>query len=977
MWAPRLGHNTGPQREPVRSPSSSTQSVWRRSAACNLLLVLLALLLLAAPVIGQQDLIVAIVVHGNRRIPADTVRARIFSKAGDVYDPAAIERDFNALWNTGYFEDIRFEREQNEKGWILHIYLKERPTIREINYTGLNAVSTSDVLDRFKERKVGLSVESQYDPTKIKKAEVVLKELLSEHGRQFATIRTEKRDIPPNAVGVTFVVKEGPKVNVGRIRFRGNRHVPDRTLRAAMKNLKPIGIPHSIFLENLFAKTYDATKLEEDTERVRAEYQNRGYFKVLVDDPKTEIHDTGHTGFHVPWVQGGLGKSVDITMPIEEGDRYHLGTITFKNNKAISSAAALRSLFPMKDGEIFSREKVAKGLENLRKAYGQAGYINFTSVPDTKFDDEKKIVNLIIDVDEGKQFYVRRIEFQGNTTTRDKVIRREIALEEGQIYNSHFWELSLLRLNQLGYFDQLKPDDPNTTERHLDEKNGTVDLTLKVHEKGKNSIGLQGGVSGLAGAFVGLNYSTNNFLGLGETLSVQASLGSRQRDIVFGFTEPYLFDRPIQAGFNVYARKTNYDQARQYAILSGQNLNLPSAYLQNLQNYSQSSTGFSGTISYPLRRSFKRLGISYSFDRSSLVAVSNASKLLFENLNFRGITGPNALNGIITSKITPSFSMNTLDSYYAPHHGKSLFIGGEFAGLGGTVHTIRPIVQFKQFFPMQKRRNALGYNLQASFITGYGGIVAPPFERAYLGGENDLRGFDIRTVSPIAYLPSTQTVALRNPDGTFVAANPRFPVLTGSGGACVANCWSIPVPYSQLVTPGGDLSIHGNLEYRITIAGPVAVAPFVDLGTDPILRTSQLQINPVEFQNLQSTLYGCPTLTTAYSCQGGQLLGTNGLPSISQHLTSVPGTNWVARMSTGLELQTFLPVVNAPFRIYYAYNALRLDGTATPFVPINRDMFPDGAAGLYTYHTTLSTLGSKFTLLEPRKTFRFTVATTF
>jgi outer membrane protein insertion porin family len=977
VWAPRLGHNTGPQREPVRSPSSSTQSVWRRSSACNFLLVWLALLLLAAPVIGQQDLIVAIVVHGNRRIPADTVRARIFSKAGDVYDPAAIERDFNALWNTGYFEDIRFEREQNEKGWILHIYLKERPTIREINYTGLNAVSTSDVLDRFKERKVGLSVESQYDPTKIKKAEVVLKELLSEHGRQFATIRTEKRDIPPNAVGVTFVVKEGPKVKVGRIRFRGNRHVPDRTLRAAMKNLKPIGIPHSIFLENLFAKTYDATKLEEDTERVRAEYQNRGYFKVLVDDPKTEIHDTGHTGFHVPWVQGGLGKSVDITMPIEEGDRYHLGTITFKNNKAISSAAALRSLFPMKDGEIFSREKVAKGLENLRKAYGQAGYINFTSVPDTKFDDEKKIVNLIIDVDEGKQFYVRRIEFQGNTTTRDKVIRREIALEEGQIYNSHFWELSLLRLNQLGYFDQLKPDDPNTTERHLDEKNGTVDLTLKVHEKGKNSIGLQGGVSGLAGAFVGLNYSTNNFLGLGETLSVQASLGSRQRDIVFGFTEPYLFDRPIQAGFNVYARKTNYDQARQYAILSGQNLNLPSAYLQNLQNYSQSSTGFSGTISYPLRRSFKRLGISYSFDRPSLVAVSNASKLLFENLNFRGITGPNALNGIITSKITPSFSMNTLDSYYAPHHGKSLFIGGEFAGLGGTVHTIRPIVQFKQFFPMQKRRNALGYNLQASFITGYGGIVAPPFERAYLGGENDLRGFDIRTVSPIAYLPSTQTVALRNPDGTFVAANPRFPVLTGSGGACVANCWSIPVPYSQLVTPGGDLSIHGNLEYRITIAGPVAVAPFVDLGTDPILRTSQLQINPVEFQNLQSTLYGCPTLTTAYSCQGGQLLGTNGLPSISQHLTSVPGTNWVARMSTGLELQTFLPVVNAPFRIYYAYNALRLDGTATPFVPINRDMFPDGAAGLYTYHTTLSTLGSKFTLLEPRKTFRFTVATTF
>jgi outer membrane protein insertion porin family len=943
-----------------------------------------AILLLAAPVFGQQDLIVGIVVHGNRRIPADTVKARIFSKVGDVYDSVGIERDFNALWNTGYFEDIRFEREQNEKGWIIHIYLKERPTIREINYAGLNAVSTSDVLDRFKDRKVGLSVENQYDPTKIKKAEVTLKQLLAEHGRQFATIRTEVRPIPPAAVGITFVIKEGPKVKVGKIRFRGNRHINDRTLRAAMKNLKPIGIPRSIFLEDIFSKTYDATKLEEDTERVRAEFQNRGYFKVLVDDPKTEIHDTGRTGLHIPLLQPGAGKAVDITMPIEEGDRYRLGTITFKNNKAISNPAALRSLFPMKDGDIFSREKVAKGLENLRKAYGEAGYINFTSVPDTKFDDDKKLVNMEIDVDEGKQFYVRRIEFAGNTTTRDKVIRREIALEEGQIYNSRFWELSLLRLNQLGYFDQLKPDDPNTTERHLDEKAGTVDLTLKVHEKGKNSIGLQGGVSGLAGAFVGINYSTNNFLGLGETLSVQASLGSYQRDLMFGFTEPYLFDRPIQAGFQVYTRKTNYDQARQYAISTGQNLNLPSVYAQNLQNYSQSSTGLSVTLSYPLHRSFKRIGISYSFDRSSLVAVSNASKLLFENINFSGISGPNALNGIITSKITPSFTINTLDAAYAPHRGKSLFIGGEFAGLGGTVHTIRPIIQFKQFFPMQKRRNALGYNLQASFITGFGGIVAPPFERAYLGGENDIRGFDIRTISPIAYLPSAQTIALRSQDGNFVPANPHFPVIS-NGATCTANCVNIPIPYQQLVTPGGDLSLNGNLEYRITIAGPVAIAPFVDLGVDPILRTSELQINPTQYQTLANTFFGCPTPPSpanGYTCSGGAQI--TGIP---KYLKPVPGTNWVPRMSTGLELQTMLPIVNAPFRIYYAFNALRLDGSASPPIQITRQMFPcpvagvagcaDYAAGNYTYALTKATLGSKYTLLEPRKTFRFSVATTF
>src|SRR5271169_5915437 len=176
--------------------------------------LVLTIFLLCSLGAGQQDVITEIVIHGNRRIPAETVRSRIFSRVGDVYDQAAIERDFNSLWNTGYFEDIRFEREQSPKGWRLHIYVKERPTIREIDYVGLSSVSKSDVLDRFKDAKVPISPESQYDPTKVKKAEVTIKGLLAEHGRQFATVRTEVRQIPPAAVGITFVIKEGPKVKV-------------------------------------------------------------------------------------------------------------------------------------------------------------------------------------------------------------------------------------------------------------------------------------------------------------------------------------------------------------------------------------------------------------------------------------------------------------------------------------------------------------------------------------------------------------------------------------------------------------------------------------------------------------------------------------------------------------------------------------------------------------------------------------------
>ncbi len=924
---------------------------------------------------AQNDVVSEIVVTGNRRIPAETIRSRIFTKPGDVYDASALERDFNSLWNTGYFEDIKFLREETPKGWRIIVQVKEKPTIRTIDYLGLSSVSNSDVLDRFKQDKVGLTVESQYDPTRIKKAEVSIKNLLSEHGRQFATIRTEVRQVPPAAVGIVFVVKEGPKVKVGKIIFQGNKNIKSRVLRAAMKNLKPVGIPHSIFLENIFSKTYDATKLEEDTERVRAEYQNRGYFKAAVSDPTTVIHDTGHKGFHIPLLQSGPGKAVDITMPIDEGDKYRLGKITFKNNKAISNTAALRAMFPLKDGDIFSREKIAKGLENLRKAYGQYGYINYTGVPQTTFDDEKKLANLEIDVDEGKQFYVRRIEFQGNTTTRDKVIRRELALEEGGIYNSHLWELSLLRLNQLSYFEQLKPDDPNVTDKKLDEKNGLVDLTLHVKERGKNSIGLNGGVSGLEGAFIGLNYSTNNFLGRGETLQVQISLGNLARSVMFGYTQPYMFDRPLQFGFTVFGNKISYNQARQLSIFSGQNLNLPSAVLQNLQNYSQSSVGFTSSLSYPLRRSFKRLGITYSFDRSTLIPLSTASKTLFDFIAFRGISGPNAVNGIITSKIFPNFSFNTLDSGISPHHGHQLTLGAEFAGLGGTVRSIRPIAQYKRFMPVQKGRNAIGFSLNGSFISGFGGLVAPPFQRFYMGGENDIRGFDIRSVSPVAFLPSSNVITLTNPDGTPVPKNPSNPRLGN---------WTIPIPVDQIVFPGGDLSAWSNLEYRITIAGPVAIAPFVDMGIDPIIRKSQLQIAQAQYDQVIGTPFGCPELDAGYNCQGGGVLN----PTPSKYLNVLNSTNWKPRMSTGLELQMFLPVVNAPFRIYWAYNPLRLNTPANPVIPITPEMFPGSlnpktgqwemtAAGAYTYNLAKQTYSPSFLLREPRKTFRFTVATTF
>jgi outer membrane protein insertion porin family len=644
-----------------------------------------------------------------------------------------------------------------------------------------------------------------------------------------------------------------------------------------------------------------------------------------------------------------------------------LAAITFKNNKAIQDSRILRAAFAMKDGDIFNAELVRKGLDALREIHGELGYVNFTAVPDTKFDDEKHLITLEIDIDEGKPFYVRRIEFQGNTTTRDKVIRRELALEEGNVYNSRLWKLSLLRLNQLGYFEQLDPEQDASVRQNVQE--GTVDITLKVKERGKNSIGLQGGVSGLEGGFIGLSYETNNFLGLGETLRIEGSTGSRGYNLLFGFTEPYLFDRPLQFGFTVFTREFRFNQADRFTLATGEEV--PESAQQFLLNYNQDTTGFTVSGSYPLRRSFKRVGLTYAFDSSSVAVFSEASRNLFEQIAFRGLAGPLALEGIITSKVIPSFSINRIDNPYRPSHGYSLFLGGQVAGLGGNVKFVRPIAEYKYFRP--HKRNVIGLRLQGSFLTGYGGQVAPPYERFYIGGDTDLRGFDVRSVTPIGFLVGRQDIPLLNPDRTVVPLDPANP-RRGN--------YTVSVPIHRIVFTGGDTTFVSNLEYRIPIVGPVTLALFNDFGMNMAVRSSQLQINPSQVEDLNTNPFGCPSLDGSFQCAGGTSL------AFDSRINVVDSTNFQPRMSTGVEFQVVLPVVNAPMRIYYAYNPLRLSSsTITPdsctttsggtVNCISRDMFPAGGAGDFTYQESLRLFSPSFFLEEPKTTFRFTVSTTF
>ena len=912
-------------------------------------------------------------VIGNRRIPKDSVMARLTSHQGDQYDPAAVERDFNSLWNTGFFENVRIEGAITPSCIQLVVIVREKQTIREINYKGLNAVTLSDVQERFKKAKVGLTVESQYDPTRIYRAISVLKDLLAEHGHQFATITYVIKTIPPAAVGITFNIKEGPTVKVGKIAFQGNYNIPDRALRGAMVNTKPIGIPHSIILENLFARTFDASKLDEDTERVRRAMQDRGYFKAETAEPETHVRDAG--GINIFTLHPSTGKRIDILMPVTEGDRYKLGGITFSGNKAVPNTRALRAQFAQKDGEYFNVTMFGKGLEALRKAYGGSGYINMVPSPVPHFDEAKKLVFWNIDIDEGQPFYVSRIEFSGNTITRDKVIRRELLLEEGKIYSSQLWDLSIQRLNQLSYFEPLKSEQDSETRQNAEDH--TVDLLLKLKEKGKNSIGVNGGISGLSGTFIGLNYETNNFLGLGETLSVNANIGDLSRNLSFGFNEPYLRNKPISLGVEVFTRKYDYNPAKAYSISNNTPANLSNAQQSLLTNYNQSTTGFTVSASQPLKHLWAnhgvaRVGVTYALSRATVTTFNDNTRNVFQSLAFRsGVQGLNQLNGIITSTISPSFTYSSLDRGVGPHSGRDFNVSVQVAGAGGNVKYISPVLAFRQYYPMRllkidrEGRNVLGMRLQLAHVNGFGGEVAPPQNRIYGGGENDVRGFDIRAASPYTFIPVNTQFNLTNPDGTTV---PRDPTQPNLGNV------QIPLPIYRLVSIGGDSQLTANVEYRIPIVNQVTFAFFTDFGMTGNLQPDQLRQSVAGASVISSQLYGCPTFVNG-ACYGGQKVN---FPLV---LPIVPHTNFVPRMSNGAELQVILPIVNAPFRLYYAYNPLRLYRDLPQQLAVDneafRSMFPNSGAGLYSYAQAVQFYGANYQLREPRKTFRLTVSTTF
>lgn len=837
-----------------------------RLRVCRGLVALLFFtVVLAAPVQEEPpQRIEEVRIVGNRRIPESTILYYIQTKENDPYNEQQILRDFRNLLNTNFFSDARVLLQEGETGYIVIFEVNERPLIRAIEYQGMKSFKESDVLERFRDMKVGLTRDSPFDEAKLPKARQALRLLLELNGRPLGTVDIEVEPITSSSVKIIFKIDEGPKVRIGKIDFVGNTVFTDEELRDALELNKERGLI-SLFKGQ---DKYIPDRLEYDLQvNLLGKYREKGYMMAKVGEPKVEIVE-GPRGLLL-----GFRKTKQqyyVTVPIEEGEQFRIGKFEVTGLQTFSPEMVKKG-FGLKEGDILNYKRLKDATEELKKLYSTLGFLDMDALPDINPNLEKKTVDITINVTEGKRYIVNQINFVGNTKTRDKTLRREFLLEEKQEFDGKLLDLSIRRLNQLGFLEKIEEDDYEVIKRP-DE--GEVDVLVKVKEQSQQSIGVTGGVSGISGSFFGVNYSTNNFRGRGEQIDVQVLTGTRTFNYMFSYTQPYFLDTRMSLGMSIYNQRIRYDTYALYFGLISPDDNIPL--------YTQRTRGFSISSSYPLGR-WMRGGLSYTFQNIKIDEISG----VFEDFALNQLIGftpggnvEDARKGIFRSEITPSFIINTKNAYFGATDGSLLRVEVPIAGgpLGGTFNLIRPYVEYQLFRPdriLSGGRNTFAFRIRATHIIPYGKLpdggpmTAPFFERIFTGGEFSLRGFDLRSVSPWAIT--------------------RAPLLDSSGNPLIDPATGLPTISEQLIPVGGDTSLLATAEYRIPIAGPVQVVAFMDFGTATVLREKNL------------VLFG---------------------PRTSIDL--LENTNDVWRMSVGGEFQFIMPMINQPFRLIFGYNPLRM-----------------------------------------------------
>ncbi len=954
------------------------------------LFTMISILYLPRPALAQDGKIIEdIEVRGNRRIPRDTVLYSVQSKPGDIYDEAAARRDFEAVISMGVFDPLLAKLrviDGPRGGKIIVFEVREYPIIRDIQYRSLKSVTESEILTRFKERRLGISKDSPFDPVKAYGARRVIRELLSEKGHPDAQVEVEVEEISATSVALVFDITAGPRVRIKEIEFIGARAgFSQRRLRGAMKLVKEAGL-FSIFTSK---DIYFKDKLLDDLERVRYFLGTKGYLQTRVGEPIVSSAGVASNGFPLP-IPGlrKRGPGLKIVIPIEVGRRYKITNIE-ERGVTIFQPGVITVVSGMKKGEYADAKKISENVyKGIKDLYGTQGYIQADVNPIPKFIDkteEEGEVEWTIEIEEGRQFTLRRLEFIGNVNTRDRVLRREVVINEGDPYNKRYWDLSILRLNQLGLFEEIKEKDAITRANDRDQ---TVDIDLQVKERGRQQITFNGGASGYAGSFFGIGYSTNNLFGYGQTLSFNFSGGNRQINASVGYVEPYLLGKPISFGINLFAQRQQYF-GNGYGTFS--NLfntgDLSEAELDSL--FTQEAAGGSVELSAPLSLFTKRFRKYSNFTRVGVSYYLAASKIKDPPVNTDDDTSNDipvtfSQQRILTSRITPSIFVNTLNAAIDPTRGYSMFLGLSFSGgpLGGDVNTISPSVEFKYFKPVlyarSERPQVFGMRFQAGHVRSFGSPFTtqslsfvggvPITERYYLGGENDVRGYNFYSVAPVArydafrstknVLPKTQNDAgdfVDVTDGSIHSSVMRRFTFEAPENGCgevkspgcnverlVARRDANGVEIPSYIAVGGDTRLLFNFEYRIPLAGPISLASFFDIGAVFNMRKYQDQISSSNYVpntvitqdgvivNSSGTIATRDEIDSAIADSGSDelpagfrriyLVGdsrTYNLLRLSQKATSLKET---MRASLGMEFRVQVPMINVPFRLIFAFN---------------------------------------------------------
>ncbi|MGI8469640.1 MAG: outer membrane protein assembly factor BamA [Pyrinomonadaceae bacterium] len=840
--------------------------------------------------VKQQQLVEDVRFEGNRRLRGDDLLYYVKTRKGDVYSPAQLELDLKSLLSLDFFDKVESKvlTEEGERGVKVIFHVKELPVIRDLQFKGLKAVPESDVLKAFREQRVKVSKESVFNPVNAQRGARVIRELLASKGYPNATVTFASEEVSATSTAITYNIDQGNRSRIVDIEFEGLKHFKSSELRDQLQYVKETGLISRFKGTDIL----DLRKLQADLQRNVRQYMfSKGYFQAQIGDPQVVGLGYKRTGFvplPLPLVSS-KDDTLKVIIPVTEGKIFRAGDVKIEGNSIFSEQVILNAV-GLKKGEIVDGKRLQEALYgdessySLKKAYGGQGFIQFEADLEPTFKDNpanpnEGIVDVNINIDEGKQFRLHRLEFSGNTFTRDKILRREVLVNEGDIYNQNYVDISVQRLNQLGFFDPIDKDKDVTIRP--DEENGDVDLTVAVKEKGRQQISFNGGISGIGGTSFGLQYSTNNLLGRGEVVSFNASIGNRVTDFEVSFQEPYFRNRPIQVGaslilqrYKFFGEGTSLTQNAD-AINNLINSNFGTVAINDNNLFTQNTYGGSLFATAPLSELFFKKRRFTQFSRLGLTYQFTATTIKNPPVNESGdptkvIPIVFAQPNIITSRITPTFVYDTRQP--APNgidtlSGTQLSISLGLAGLGGDVRTYSPGVSYTHFTPMRRKRSknpeVFGFRILAnttgafaqtskiananslSFVSG-----VPFYERYFLGSENDIRGYDSRAIGPIApldgYITTKNVVAATSPTDLNPTAATNLnadqsALLTHLGtftGDTGANPLQTTRTY-QII--GGDTQLLGNFEYRIPIFGPASIAAFADIGTVFNLRKGGVQ----------------------------------------------------------------------------------------------------------------------------------------